>query len=93
MSNRLTRWLQSDEFFPKQGIDDVLVLSTGENLEQHADTAAEEADRRLSGAVAHETKTEEALVQAEANHELAVERRFNKEKLVKSITSIIRRLR
>ncbi len=51
------------------------------------------AERQLTKAAKHETKTEEVLVEAEANYELATERRFNKEKLVRSITSVISRLR
>lgn len=93
MSNRLTRWLQSDDFFPKKGVDDVLILSTGENLEAHAEKAAEEAEHQFDIAKDHEAVARDSLDDAIVLHELSVERRFNKERLVRSVTAIFRQIR
>lgn len=93
MSNRPARWFQSDTFFPKRNIDDVLMLNTGENLEMHAHSAAEEAGRQLDTAEKHEQKVGEELAEVQTKYKLATASLTNTERLSQSVISILNRVR
>lgn len=77
----------------RDAVDDVLELATGENLEHHADEAATIAEGMLTEASANEDEASEKLVEAQGKYTLSISKRIAKQKLVRSVASVIERIR